>query len=86
MVRKKPSEMNLQKAVFRPVIGGLNKIIEEPVPCFLNETLETGILLLINHFYKKTSMTAPVKKLAYHSESKLAYIPTVTWKWGLNEQ
>jgi hypothetical protein len=47
-----------------PVLGSPKKIIEEPVPRILNETLETGIPLFINHLYKKTSMTAPVKKLA----------------------
>jgi hypothetical protein len=45
-----------------PILGSLNKIIEEPIPRFLNETLETGIPLLVNHLYKKTSMAAPVKK------------------------
>jgi hypothetical protein len=60
-----------------PVLGSLYKIIEEPVPCFLKETLEPGIPLLIDHLYKKTSMAAPVKKLDYCTESWLAYIPTV---------
>jgi hypothetical protein len=46
-----------------PVLGSLNKIVEESVPRFFDETLETGILLLINHLYKKTSVVAPVKKL-----------------------
>jgi hypothetical protein len=64
--------------MFRPALGVLNKIIEEPVPCFLNETLETGILLLINHLYKKTSIAAPVKKLDYYTEGKLVHIPTVS--------
>ena len=49
--------------MFRPVLGGLNKIIEESVPSFLDEILETGILLLIDHLYKKTAMVAPEKEL-----------------------
>ena len=52
-----------------PVLGSYNKIIEETIPSVLNETLETGILLLINHLYKKTSLVAPVKKLDYCTES-----------------
>jgi hypothetical protein len=43
--------------------------MEEPVPRILNETLEPGIPLLINHLYKKTSMAAPVKKLDYFTEN-----------------
>ena len=69
--------------MFLPVLRGLNKIIEETVPRFLNETLETDILLLIDHLYKKTSLAAPVKKLDHHSETKPAHIPTVTWKGGV---
>jgi hypothetical protein len=48
--------------MFLPVFRGLNKVIEETVPRFLNETLETVILLLIDHLYKKTSLAAPEKK------------------------
>ena len=55
--------------MLRPVLGGLNKIIEEAIPRFFNEPFETGILLLINHLYKKTSLVAPVKKLDYYTES-----------------
>ena len=55
--------MYWQFDMFRPVLGGLNKIIEEAVPRFLDETLETVILLLIDHLHKKTAMVAPEKKL-----------------------
>jgi hypothetical protein len=67
--------------MFRPVFRSLNKIIEETVPCTLNETLEMCILLLIDHLYKKTSLAAPEEtRLSYfdHTESKVVYIPTVT--------
>jgi hypothetical protein len=64
--------------MFRPALGGLNKIIEEPVPRFLKESLETGVLLLINHMYKKTSVAPPMEELGYYIESKLVDIPTVT--------
>jgi hypothetical protein len=52
-----------------PVLGSLNQIMEEPVPRILNETLEPGIPLLIDHLYKKASMAAPVKKLDYFTEN-----------------
>ena len=61
-----------------PVLGSLNKIVEKPVPRFLDETLETCIPLLINHPYKKTSMAAPEKELDYDSEKNLAPIPMIT--------
>ena len=66
--------------MFQPVLWGLDKIIEKAVPRFLDETLETRILLLIDHLYKKTPMVAPMEKLDYSTESKPAYIPTATWK------
>ena len=52
-----------QMDMFRPVLGRLNKFIEEAIPSFLNETFEPDILLLIEHMYKKTSVAAPGKKL-----------------------
>ena len=55
--------------MFQPVIGGLNKIVEEAAPRYLDDTLERGILLLIDHLYKKTSLAAPVKKLEYCTKS-----------------
>ena len=64
--------------MFRPILGGLNEIVEEPVPRLLDETLETGILLLIDHLYKKTSLAAPEERLDYFTERKVANIPTVT--------
>jgi hypothetical protein len=49
--------------MLRPVLvlGRLNKFIKEAIPRFLNETFETGILLFIDHLYKKTSLAAPEK-------------------------
>ena len=64
--------------MFLPVLGGLNKIIKETVPRFLNETCKKGILLLIDHLYKKTSLAAPEKELDYDSEKNLAPIPMIT--------
>ena len=55
--------MHSQIDMFRPILGGLNKIIEEAVPRFLHETMETDILLFIDYLYKKTSMAVPEKKL-----------------------
>jgi hypothetical protein len=75
--------MNSQFKMLMPILGGLNKINQESVPRILNETLETVILLLINHLDKKTPLAAPMEKLDHQSESKLAYIPTVTWKGGV---
>ena len=49
--------------MFRPILRGLNKFIEEAVPRFLDETLETHILLFIDHLYTKTSLTTPEKEL-----------------------
>jgi hypothetical protein len=63
LIDNKGSNMYSQKDMLYPVLGGLNKIIEEAVPRFLEETLETHILLLIYYMYKKTSMAAPVDKL-----------------------
>ena len=57
--------MYSQLDMFEPVLGGLNKLIEEAVPRYLDDTLETGILLLIDHLYKKTSLAAPEKKFNY---------------------
>jgi hypothetical protein len=70
--------VNSQFDMLQPVLRSLNKIIQEPIPHILNETLETEILLLINHLYKKTSLEAPVNKLDYCIESKLVQIPTIT--------
>jgi hypothetical protein len=55
--------MYSQLDMFPPVLRGLNKIIEEAIPRFLNETFETGILFLIDHLYKKASLTAPEKEV-----------------------
>jgi hypothetical protein len=52
-----------------PVLRSQNKIMEEPVPRILNDTLEPDIPLLINYLYKKTSKAAPVKKLDYCTEN-----------------
>ena len=49
--------------MFEPILGVLNKIIEEAVPRFLNGTFKTGILLLIDHLYKKPSLASPEKSL-----------------------
>jgi hypothetical protein len=57
--------MYSQLDMFQPVFGGLNKIIEEAVPRYLDHTLETGVLLLIDHLYKKTSLVVPEKKFNY---------------------
>jgi hypothetical protein len=65
LIDDKRSKRYSQEDMFHPVLGGLNKIIEEAVPRFLKETLETHILLLIEHMYKNTSMAAPVNKLNY---------------------
>jgi hypothetical protein len=54
--------MYSQLDMLQPVFGGLNKIADEAVPRHLDDTLETGILLLIDHLYKKTSLVAPEKK------------------------
>ena len=77
--------MHSQMDMLRPVLGSLNKVTKEAVPCFVNGILEMGILLLIDHFYKKTSLAAPEKKLDYHTWSKLAHIPTIALKGGLDE-
>ena len=66
-----------QMDMFRPVLRDLTKIGEEAVPGFLEETLEAGILFLINHFYKKTSLAAPEKRFDYTTERKVADIPTI---------
>jgi hypothetical protein len=55
--------MYSQKDMFQPVLGGPNKIVEEAVPRFLNDTLKTDIPLLIHYVCKKTSVAAPEKKL-----------------------
>ena len=51
--------MYSQIDMFQPVVGGPHKAIEETVPCFLEDTLETDILLFIDHLYKKTALAAP---------------------------
>jgi hypothetical protein len=56
--------MYSQVDMLQPILGGLNKIIEEAVPRLLHETMKTRVLLLIDHSYKKTPMAAPEKKLA----------------------
>ena len=53
--------------MFQPLLGGLNKIVKEAAPRYLDDTLETGILLLIDHLHKKTSMAAPEKKSDYYT-------------------
>jgi hypothetical protein len=55
--------MYSQVDMLQPILRGLNKIIEEAVPRFLHETMETRVLLLIDYSYKKTPMAAPEKKL-----------------------
>ena len=69
--------MYSQLYMFQPVIGSLNKIIEETVPRFLDETLETRILLLIDHLYKKTATAAPEKVLDCYPSITLVRIPTL---------
>ena len=54
--------MYSQLDMFQPVLGALNKIVEKAVPRYLDDTLETGILLFIDHLHKKTSLAAPDKK------------------------
>ena len=63
--------------MFRPVLRDLTKIVEETVPGFLEETLEPGILFLINHLCKKTSLAAPEKRFDYFTVRKVADIPTI---------
>ena len=60
--------MYSQMDMFEPVLGSLSKVVKEAVPGFLNGVLGmgTGILLLIDHLYKKTSMAAPGKELDYY--------------------
>ena len=67
-----------QMDMLRPILGRLDKFIEEAIPRFLNETFETAILLFIDHLYKKTSLAAPEKKSNDYTESDLVYIPTIT--------
>jgi hypothetical protein len=62
LIHSKGAEVYSQKDMFYPVLGGLNKIIEEAVPGFLNQTFEMDILL-IDHMYEKTSLAAPEEKL-----------------------
>jgi hypothetical protein len=57
--------MYSQLDMLRPVLRGLNKIAEEAVPSYLDDTQETGILLLIDHLYTKTSLVAPERKFNY---------------------
>jgi hypothetical protein len=59
--------MYSQLDMFQPVLGGLDKIAEETVPRYFDDTLETSILFLIDHLYKKTSMAAPEKKFSYYT-------------------
>ena len=66
------SQMNM----LHPVLGGLNKLVEEVIPRFLNETFEPYILLFVDHMYKKTPLAAP-EKSTYFTESKLKHIPTI---------
>jgi hypothetical protein len=70
--------MHSQRDMFRPVFGGLTKIVEEAVPGFLEETLEAGILFFISHFQEKTPLAAPEKRLDCYTGRKAAAIPTVT--------
>ena len=55
--------MYSQIEMFEPILGVLNKIVEEAVARFLNGTFETDILLLIDHLYKKASLASPEKRL-----------------------
>jgi hypothetical protein len=64
--------------MLQPILGGLDKIAQESVPRFLNDAFETGILLFIDHLYKKKALTAPEKKLDLYAESKLAHVPKMT--------
>ena len=59
--------MDSQMDMFRPILRGLTKIVEEAVPGFLEEILEAGILFLINHMCEKTSLAAPEKKFNYYA-------------------
>jgi hypothetical protein len=63
--------MYSQNDMFQPVLGGPNKIVEEAVPRFLNDTLKTNIPLLIHHMCQKTSVAAPEKKLVDYTQSEL---------------
>jgi hypothetical protein len=54
--------MYSQLNMFQPILGGLNKIAEEAVPSYLNDTQEPGILLLIDHLCEKTSLVVPERK------------------------
>jgi hypothetical protein len=49
--------------MFRPFLGCLDKFMEEAVPRFLDESLETHVLLFIDYLYTKTSLATPEKKL-----------------------
>jgi hypothetical protein len=69
--------------MFQPVLGDLDEIVEEPVPGFLDETLELSILLLIDHLRKKTSLTAPETGLIYYHESRIAPYQRSPRKEGL---
>ena len=69
--------MHSHVEMFRPVLGSLNKIVEEAVPGFLDENLEAGILFLVNHLYKEPSLAAPEETLKYYTGRKLMDAPTV---------
>jgi hypothetical protein len=56
--------MHSQVDMFQPVLRGLTKIVEEAVPGFLEETLEAGILFLIDYLCKKASLAAPEESLS----------------------
>jgi hypothetical protein len=49
--------------MFRPILGRLDKFIEEAVPRSLDETLEAHILLFVDHLCTKTSLTTPEKEI-----------------------
>jgi hypothetical protein len=76
--RRNERDIYSQMDMFRPVFRGLTKIVEEAVPGFLEETLEAGILFLINHLCKKASLAAPGERLDCYTERRVADIPTVT--------
>jgi hypothetical protein len=54
--------MYSQTDVFRPILRRLDKFIEEVIPRFLDDILETRILLFIDYLYTETSLTTPEKK------------------------
>jgi hypothetical protein len=66
-----------QMDMFEPVLGSLSKVLKEAVPGLLSGVLKVGILLLIDHLYKKTSLAAPERNWIIILRVTLTYIPTV---------